>query len=315
MINCWLIIGGCPRSGTTLLGNALGAGQDAIVTPEAQFASDLLCAVESGQVQPSRDEMADFVRGHWRFKIWDEPFPVSMPDCSTCSNAFEVAAAVLQVVISEYALRRGKPGATVWIDQTPRHLGFLPTILKVPLKVSAVHIVRDGRGVASSVAKLDWGPTSIISLSYWWAAEIAKGFAALELLPERRTTVKYEDLLKDPETKIKGTCQALSLPYSADMLRSQALKVVNYTKSQHAAVGGPWDSRRATSWRKDLRPREQEIFESISGTLLALLGYPLVYHDPRPPTPAERLYLDLARHTVIRRMRRLRRSRRIADHA
>jgi hypothetical protein len=43
MIDRWIVVGGCPRSGTTLVGNALGAAEAAIVTPEAQFASERAC--------------------------------------------------------------------------------------------------------------------------------------------------------------------------------------------------------------------------------------------------------------------------------
>lgn len=32
-----IFIGGCPRSGTTMLGSMLGAGKNCFVTPESQF--------------------------------------------------------------------------------------------------------------------------------------------------------------------------------------------------------------------------------------------------------------------------------------
>jgi hypothetical protein len=70
MIARWIVIGGCPRSGTTLLGNALGAAERAIVTPEAQFASEALAAVASGRVAATPRDIIGFIAGHWRFRIW-----------------------------------------------------------------------------------------------------------------------------------------------------------------------------------------------------------------------------------------------------
>jgi hypothetical protein len=310
MIERWIVVGGCPRSGTTVVGNALGAAENAIVTPEAQFASEALAAVRAGTLDPTPEAIVAFITSHWRFQIWNEPAPTTWPDFSGCRSGASICSLVIGHLVSEYARRHGKENARVWIDHTPRHLRAIPDLETSDFELSAVHLIRDGRGVAASMKNVDWGPRDVASLAHWWNARIAEGFAAERALGGRATNMRYDDLVMNPEAALKQLCRDLNIDYSERMLTSQALRVVDYTKSQHKLVGSSLDPSRVAAWESSLSKREQEIFESISGDALRLLGYKRLFPNARSPSFLERLHTAIMYNPVRLRLLRHRRRRR-----
>ncbi len=306
MIERWIVVGGCPRSGTTLVGNALGAAEDAIVTPEAQFASEALAAIASGTLPSDPREIIAFIAGHWRFRIWDAPMPETWPDLTRTRSGLPMSgaamcAAILGRIVSDHARQMGKPDARVWIDHTPEHLRAIPTLATSGFDIRGVHVLRDGRGVAASMKAVDWGPRDAAALAEWWLARIAEGFAAERLLSAKAVTVRFEDVLAEPESALRRLCDALGLEYSEAMPTSRALQVVDYTRAQHRFVGRRPDPARAEAWKTALSAREQEVFESLAGPALALLGYPRGFAAPEPQGRFERVGTWLVHNPIRRR--------------
>lgn len=314
MIERWVIVGGCPRSGTTLVGNALGAGEGVIVTPEAQFAGAAFAALEAGTLAPSADEIIAFVTNHWRYQIWKDPVPQDWPSFAACKDGTALCRRVICHIVGEHARHQGRPEARVWIDHTPEHLRAVNRLSKVGLDLCAVHLIRDGRGVAASMQNVDWGPQDIASLAHWWQGRLAEGFAAQQQLAANSSHVHYEEILRDPQTAFERLCQALDIDYTPEMLTSQALKVIEYTRTQHTAVGLRPDPEKATAWKASLSSRNQEIFEAIAGHTLSLLGYDCDFTNPRPQTRAEALGAFLRYNPLRRRLvKRAHRARRAAS--
>jgi hypothetical protein len=313
MIDRWIVVGGCPRSGTTLVGNALGAAPEAIVTPEAQFAGDALAALAAGRLPPEPRAIIAFIAGHWRFRIWGEPMPGQWPDFSACRSGASLCGAIVGRIVTDYAMRRGKPDARVWIDHTPEHLRAIPVLDATGIDIRGVHVLRDGRGVASSMKRVDWGPRDVVSLADWWLARLAEGFATERLLGGRGTSVRFEDMLDRPGATLRRLCEATGLGYDEAMLTSRALQVIDYTRGQHRCVGDRPDPSRAEAWRSELTRREQEVFESIAGQALTLLGYARQFPDPAPRNRAERLGSWLVHNPARRIWVKAGRRRRRAD--
>jgi hypothetical protein len=212
-----------------------------------------------------------------------------------------MCAAILGRIVSDYARHMGKPDARVWIDHTPEHLRAIPALAASGFDLRGVHVLRDGRGVAASMKAVDWGPRDAAALAEWWLARIAEGFAAERLLGQRAASVRFEDVLVEPEAALRRLCAALGLDYSDDMPISQALRVVDYTRAQHRFVGRKPDPARAEAWKTALSAREQEVFESIAGPALALLGYSRGFAAPQAQGRLERVGMWLVHNPVRRR--------------
>ncbi|MBD3360653.1 hypothetical protein GF366_02510, partial [Candidatus Peregrinibacteria bacterium] len=63
----YIFIGGCPRSGTTMLGSLLGAHPEALCIPESQFKTDVMRRIVSGQLTVWA--LNPFLEKHVRFSL------------------------------------------------------------------------------------------------------------------------------------------------------------------------------------------------------------------------------------------------------
>ena len=277
-----IFIGGCGRSGTTLLGAILGAHSDCVCPPESHFKVSVLrsCQREDGRID--LDEALRLISIHWRFKLWDLQIdPAEAPDGSYVE--------LLTWLVASYAEARGMRGTT-WIDHTPENINYASLLLKLFPRAKVVHIVRDGRAVANSILPLDWGPNTVIKAASWWKAMVREGLALEAFLPaDQIVRVKYEDLVYEPEETVRALCERLDLPYEGAMLRADGFQPPGYTASQHKLVGKRPDPERATRWKQTLTDRQVELFESLAADLLAQMGYDLIYGaQADPPTLRER---------------------------
>ena len=282
-----VFIGGCSRSGTTLLGAILGAHGDCVCPPESHFKISVVrtCQAEDGSID--LDEALRFIRMHWRFKLWNlHVDPSQAPHTSYVD--------LLSWLVESYAEDRGLDGRT-WVDHTPENINYAPLLLELFPEARIVHIIRDGRAVANSILPLDWGPNTVVRAAPWWKAMVGDGLALEEALPQGQIVrVMYEDLVYEPEETVRDLCQKLDLAFEPGMLEADGFRPPGYTASQHEMIGRRPDPSRATRWKKTLTPRQIEIFESLAGDLLHEMGYTLtVEGEARAPTPWERSVANL----------------------
>lgn len=288
-----IFIGGCPRSGTTLLGTVLGAHPECCPVPEAQFKVEALSglAPDADRARAWRS-LERVLRSH-RFHGWKPA--VQRVDRDTRDSAGSYAE-LIGLLARAYADWAGKPEATNWIDDTPSNKNFFPTLFRLFPDARAIHIVRDGRAVASSVMKRDWGPNTVWTAALWWVGHLSFGLAAEQGLPDSRIRrIRYEDLVRRPAETLRELCGWLGLEYSDRMLDSR-----HYTVDSRSATFNPLTRSaprddRAEAWRKELSARQVEIFEATSREMLAYLGYPMDYGPyARASTAAERARMGLA---------------------
>jgi hypothetical protein len=100
--------------------------------------------------------------------------------------------------------------------------------------------------------------------------------------PRRVLRIRCEELCRDTEATLREIGAFLGLEYEPAML---------------AAADGVWgrEAGRVDSWERLLTPRQTEIIESVTGDLLAYLGYELRFGGrARPATLVERLGSTLA---------------------
>ncbi len=304
-----IFIGGCSRSGTTLLGAILGAHSDCVCPPESHFKVSVLrtCRREDGSID--LEEALRFIRMHWRFKLWNlEIDPSQAPDSSYVD--------LLTWLVEAYGRSawddRGLAGST-WIDHTPENINYAHLLLELFPQARIVHIIRDGRAVANSILPLDWGPNTVIKAAPWWEANVREGLALESTLPaDQIVRVMYEELVSEPEETVRQLCEKLGLAYEASMLQADGFRPPGYTASQHTMIGQRPDPSRATRWKTTLTDRQVELFESLAADLLEQMGYALIYGDgATPPTVWERVgaYVkELVRGDVVNGVRWLIRS-------
>ncbi|MGE0868691.1 MAG: sulfotransferase [Kofleriaceae bacterium] len=296
-----VFIGGAGRSGTTLLGDLLGATASHICTPETSYKIQL---AHCGWAGENGDLVAGLakVRAHPKFADLNVELPaVAVPTLPTLFDA----------VVPAYAVKVGKPNASIWIDHTPSNLAIGGALLKQFPDARLIHLVRDGRAVAASQIPLDWGPNSVTGVAREWVLYVALGLGLEHAYPARVHRVAYEELVAEPARVLQRICQFADLTYDSAMLEGGGLVVPHRTSQQHSLVGKRPDPTRMQAWRTALRPREIEIFEAEVSSLLELLGYQPIYgQTARGLSPSGSLAYaarDLAREVTVNRIKRRRR--------
>lgn len=266
-----VFIGGCHRSGTTFLGALLGAHPACLTTPESQFKLD---ALQGADVPVNHDELKvvlNRARQLRSFRRWG--LDASTPEIADDDRGPDYAG-LLQKFVSAYGDKVGQTSFDLWIDHTPKNIRSLDTLFSLFPEGRAIHLVRDGRGVAASVMPLDWGPNTIIAAAHWWVHHISFGLAAeLHYGSSRVLRVRYEDLVANPGVELERICTWLDIEYDADMAQGGGFNFAGGTFRYHGLVHDAPDSSRATAWRQSLSTRQIKTFDSRVCDLLIYLGY------------------------------------------
>ncbi len=299
-----VFIGGCPRSGTTLLGAMLGVGPDRLAVPESMFKFALLAQTDEGRI--SLTAARRVLSADPRFDLWRVPVPPR--DGSTERPSLAV---LLDGLVAAFARRVEKPEASIWIDHTPGNIRHASSLLALYPDARIINIVRDGRGVAASVLPLDWGPNRMADAAPWWASHVAMGLALAERYGEERVcTVRFEELVSAPETTLPRLCRFIDTPYDPRMISLREYAVDDYTVTDHSRVSSIPDPSRSRAWMESLSARQLEEFEYLTGELAEYLGYPLLVGPGATlPPRTDRLasfLTDVARRGLVDRLRRRR---------
>ena len=160
-----------------------------------------------------------------------------------------------------------KPGSVERIlERTPLHTANLELISELYPDARVVHIIRDGRDVARSLAAVRWGPGSAVAGAEEWVRSVRQGRHPMKHYYE----VRYETLLADPRGEIVKLFAELDLPADdaqIDAAVREAAVPVNHDLTMPAVT--------AEKWRTGLSAGDLADVEAVAGELLVELGYEL----------------------------------------
>ncbi len=197
---------GVGRSGTTLLRLMLDAHPGLAIPAETGFLVPVAALAGSGD--EAREEL---FRTATSFPNWpDLAVPVELFRAELDRLEPFTLTAGCRCFYHLYARLHGKPRAG---DKTPPyalHLGAIHALLP---EARFVHIVRDGRDVARSFRGLWFSPgDEIETLARTWRDTILTARRLAERVPHY-LEVRYEDLIREPETVLRRVCAFAELPF------------------------------------------------------------------------------------------------------
>ena len=112
----------------------------------------------------------------------------------------------------------------VILDKDPRLIEYVSLVLKNFPDSKIIHIYRDPRDVIVSKKKASWSAGRSL-LNYLVASKVQLNDAKKLEKSEKFYSVKYEDLITEPEQTVQKICDFLMIEYSAEMLNySEAAK-------------------------------------------------------------------------------------------
>jgi sulfotransferase family protein len=201
-------VGGTGRSGTTIVGELLGARADMSLVPiELRFHVDRGGLADLGRGEIEVEDFVKKMRNRW-YQRKDRNGPRGLHVIATRpqmragfralregydADPWAACGAFMDAVIRPYSEEHGTP---TWVEMTPPNARGVAALHRMFPRARVVHMVRDGRDVASSVARRFWGPNDIESALVWWADQlIAIHEAEREADPERLLRLRLEALV------------------------------------------------------------------------------------------------------------------------
>ncbi len=194
-------------------------------------------------------------------------------------------AALFGLVMDELTRLNGKQR---WLEKTPEHVYFLQQILSVRPDARVIELVRDPRAALSSRKHRrteEWldakeaqeqvepdRSTNYDPLidSYMWKESIDSARDARKNFPGRVLSLRYEDMVSEPETIIHRVCDFLDLPFRPEFLE---VGWINAT-SKNAQNAGEGISKAAVDrWKKSLTPEEIYVCQMALRRELKEFGY------------------------------------------
>ncbi|GGK82897.1 sulfotransferase [Mangrovihabitans endophyticus] len=199
--------------------------------------------------------------------------------------------AALGTIFQQYSARFGKPR---WGDKRPAYAQNLDVILRLFPDAQIINVVRDGRDCVASLKEMSWHKQDLYGTVAIWARAIDEARrAARQLDSTQWHQLRYEDLVADPETHLRGVCEFLGEEYDPSMARPNEVAdvAVPKFKTWHERTHSEVTTQRVQSWQQRLTTDEIGLCEAALGSRLTEWGYELS-GAPRPPVG------DLMRYQV-----------------
>ncbi len=301
-----LYIGGCQRSGSTLLDRMLGqssghasAGEIVHLWARGLIANELCGCGSRFADCPFWAEVGRVAFGGWSeldadavlrlqrrvdrnryifFMLWPALSPRYRRDLARYVDILDRLYRAL-----------GQVGGGVIVDSS-KHASTAFLLRRVPsVKLRVVHLVRDSRGVAYSLLKKVRRPEAVGAEAFMFRASpwrsgaewiaFNTSFHLLRLVGTPTTLTRYERLVHDP----RGTLGEILAeePVSAADLELAFIQGSTVSLGvDHSVAGNPmrlqqgsFDLRVDSEWRTSMRTRDRRVTTLVTWPLLARYGY------------------------------------------
>lgn len=172
---------------------------------------------------------------------------------------------LVDVARAVHLVRAEAEGKPRWGDETPPYLGQMRLLNSVIGEARFLHVIRDGRDVALSLADAGDGLSDSEAAIRMWRKQVrgARRQAA-KLPPHHYAEVRYEALAREPEVVLRRVARFLDLPFDVAML--------NRRQRRQALPAGSTLGDRIERWRM-LTPGELRRLENAAGDVLGELRY------------------------------------------
>ncbi|MPZ53403.1 MAG: hypothetical protein GEU79_11845 [Acidimicrobiia bacterium] len=268
-----IFVGGTGRSGTTILAKAVSAHPSVSLVPiETRFLVDgngLLDVVADPDRFPAFRERITTTWWKRTSAYGDSRGLHLIIDEGLLENALRA----LEVAIGEERILDGArqfadeildtqlSGADTWVEMTPTTVARSADLARLYPDMKLIHIHRDGRDVACSVAKMKWGPSDPFEGLEWWADSLRRaGQGSTGLDRSSLMHVDLEDLVGPARDLVRERIlEFLGLEPDCAMVEFWEAEMTG----THAHVD---------QWLKDIPPEQTEDFRELHRQLVDQLG-------------------------------------------
>jgi len=299
---------GCPRSGTTLVQLMLHCHPRIAIPPETRF------VMRTYRLRERWGDLND-PRNRRRLARW-----LTTTGTTRVANlglrpkrlrrrimaAPPTVGSAVGVVLQSYARRFDKQR---WGDKRPAYYLDVPALLKMFPDAQFVEVVRDGRDTVASLGRVPWHRGNVVTAACVWAEAIDYGNRhAGRLREDQWHSLRYEDLVAEPEAVLRRLCRFLDEDYAPEMRETHrvAQRVLPPGQTWHDRLRQSVNASSIGRHAATLSLEDRALLEHVLGSRLAAKGYPVDHSLPRPPAARLAAYAGTsARRRLARRWKRV----------
>ncbi len=269
---------GCGRSGTKFLYHTLlSAGGFAVYHAESNAFNLLGVRFGSLERRQNRQKLLDsWLKSKLFQRSGLEPKEVESRILNECRNSGDFLKILMETIATKQGVER-------WAESTPLHLLYMPLIKKVIPEAIFIHIIRDGRDVATSLNKIGWirplpwdRTRSLVAAGLFWRWMVRKGRESGQKMGPDYIEVHYEDLVENPRETLSRISSFIEQDLDYDRIQSVALGSVHNANSSFKTDESSKNLSPVGRWKTLLSADAIQQLESGIGDMLTELGYPLV---------------------------------------
>ncbi len=265
-----LFIVGCPRSGTTMVQQALNRHSSIAIPPETKFFFSFLGHSKHNQLK------------HVGRLNNDLNIQLKLPDSGVRSD--EAGRVFYEEMANQYVDKLKKKDIRWFGEKTPEHTGHMARIRQLFPDSKILILYRDGRDVALSLSKTPWMPGGLyVSFLVWLYYQRLVNQARDSGMPNIHLA-RYEDIVANPEKEFTSILNFLDLPYEPSVAHgygnSEGIPQREYLWKAPALQ--KINSSRVGSSQSELNRTQIAILERLGQHTLTSFGYPLLTDGKNP---------------------------------
>ena len=281
-----VIVGACPRSGTTLLRTMLNSHPEIGLPRETRFVLE---------IWEKRHRFGDLRKpenrrgvAKWIFRREEtNAGRLGVNKTRAIKRLIDAPPTLGSLLATAFLLYAERFGKSRWGDKRPTYAARMYVIWDFFPNAQFINMIRDPRACAASMRKLGWYDGDVAPAVELWERSIkVVDRWRRRLAPDQLLELKYEDLVADPATQLAHVTGFTGLAGDDPALES----MLHYYEDDetrnpeyHANVSRPPDPTRVDEWKRMLEPGEVAFIEQALGPLMTRYGYePAAESTPAP---------------------------------
>jgi hypothetical protein len=266
---------GSPRSGTTLLYDMLlSAGGFAVYLAESNVFNLLAPRFGDFSVRANREKLLDAWLNSKLFRASGlDSSRIRERVLAQCQNGGDF----LRIVMEEICRAQGM---TRWAENSPEGMLYLPLIKRQIPDALFVHILRDGRDVATSLARrrfvrpFPWEDRhGLMGCGLYWEWMVEQGRNFGKSVTADYVEVRFERLISHPQETMDQIGRFIDQPLDYEVIRRVAYGSVAKPNTSFSQDVDKTDFNPVGRWKTAFSPQELSRFERLVGPTLIELGY------------------------------------------
>ncbi|MDX6743374.1 sulfotransferase [Actinocorallia sp. A-T 12471] len=269
-----VFVGGCPRSGTTLLRSMLNSHPELAMPHETYFVVPAWRRRDAfGDLTVERERRAV---AQWIVETPKTRYPRLSLTEDELSDALAAAPPTIgSLIAAAFAASAAKQGKPRWGDKRPHYILNMNAVYGLFPNAQFVNIIRDPRGAISSMKRIGWSWGGLPSATEMWTRSVESADTWRRRLgPDQFMNIYYEDLVTNPEVVVAQLISFLGLdPAGTDaMLHHHEAKDIP-TGTPFTEVAKPVNTDAMRTWEKELTAEDLAFVDHVAGSLISKHGY------------------------------------------